>query len=215
MADSEDFARLEQTMDGLEASIASAETMTTAFRAEMEDVSGTMRAASRDASSLGRTLGGSLKGAMSDLVLDGARASDALNGVARSLANSVLGIALRPVQDAVGGAVGGMLGGVFADGAAFSSGKVRAFANGGVVSGPTRFPMRGGQTGLMGEAGPEAIMPLTRGPDGRLGVRAQGGGGPVMVTMNVTTPDAASFARSRGQIAAQLGRALSQGRRNQ
>ena len=151
---------------------------------------------------------------MTDLVLDGARASDALNGVARSLANSVLGIALRPVQDAVGGAVGGLLGGVFADGAAFSSGKVRAFANGGVVSGPTRFPMRGGQTGLMGEAGPEAIMPLSRGPDGRLGVRAQSGG-PVMVTMNISTPDAASFARSRAQVAAQLGRALSQGRRNQ
>ncbi len=39
--------------------------------------------------------------------------------------------------------------------------------------------------GVMGEAGPEAIMPLKRGPDGTLGVRAQGGGGgAVNVSMN-------------------------------
>ena len=46
------------------------------------------------------------------------------------------------------------------------------FAQGGVFDGPVMFPMRGGATGLMGEAGPEAIMPLDRAPDGRLGVRA-------------------------------------------
>ena len=60
----------------------------------------------------------------------------------------------------------------FAKGGVVSGGRVQAFASGGVVSGPTVFPMRGG-TGLMGEAGPEAIMPLARGGDGKLGVRAQ------------------------------------------
>mgnify|MGYP001809720095 CR=1 FL=1 len=54
-------------------------------------------------------------------------------------------------------------------------GRVQAFATGGVVSSPTMFPMRGG-SGLMGEAGPEAILPLTR-INGSLGVKAQGGGG--------------------------------------
>ena len=49
---------------------------------------------------------------------------------------------------------------------------VRPFAKGGVVDGPTMFPMKGA-TGLMGEAGPEAIIPLKRGRDGSLGV--QGG----------------------------------------
>jgi len=44
------------------------------------------------------------------------------------------------------------------------------------VGGPTMFPMNGGKTGLMGEAGPEAIMPLKRGANGKLGVEASGGG---------------------------------------
>ncbi|MEM1375870.1 MAG: hypothetical protein AAGG69_00630 [Pseudomonadota bacterium] len=61
-------------------------------------------------------------------------------------------------------------GGLFADGAAFSGGAVVPFAQGGVVSSPTMFPMAGSLTGLMGEAGPEAIMPLSRTADGRLGV---------------------------------------------
>jgi len=39
------------------------------------------------------------------------------------------------------------------------------------------FPMAGGKTGLMGEAGPEAIMPLKRGANGKLGVQMEGGGG--------------------------------------
>lgn len=86
------------------------------------------------------------------------------------------------------------------------------FADGGVVSGPAVFGMRGG-LGLMGEAGPEAIMPLTRGSDGKLGVRAAEGRA-VSVTMNISTPDVQGFQRSRSQIAAQLSRALSAGARN-
>ena len=78
----------------------------------------------------------------------------------------------------------------------------------------TRFPMRGA-TGLMGEAGPEAIMPLTRGPDGKLGVKTAGGTArPVTVVMNISTPDVKSFQRSQSQIAAQAMRALSRGQRN-
>ncbi|MEM8870629.1 MAG: phage tail tape measure protein [Pseudomonadota bacterium] len=209
-----ELGRLEQTLDGLEGSIGGAEAMTTAFRSEMEDVTASMRVASRDASTLSRSFGTSLKGAMDDLILDGARLSDVLSNVGRSVTKSVLGSAIKPVSDALGGGVNTLISSLFADGAAFSSGRVRAFAQGGVVNGPTTFPMRGG-TGLMGEAGPEAIMPLARGADGRLGVRAAGGGGAVNVTMNITSPDAASFMRSRTQVAAQLSRALGQGQRNQ
>lgn len=74
----------------------------------------------------------------------------------------------------------------FARGAVFPA--IAAFAAGGaftnqVVASPTLFQFgKGGQLGLMGEAGPEAIMPLQRGPDGKLGVQANGGGGRSVVT---------------------------------
>jgi len=62
-----------------------------------------------------------------------------------------------------------------ANGGVYRGGNRIAFAKGGVVGSPTYFPMSGGRTGLMGEAGPEAIMPLRRGPNGKLGVEASGG----------------------------------------
>jgi TP901 family phage tail tape measure protein len=63
-----------------------------------------------------------------------------------------------------------------ANGATFSNG-IAKFASGGIVSSPTLFKFADGgttRTGLMGEAGPEAIMPLKRGSDGSLGVQASG-----------------------------------------
>lgn len=90
--------------------------------------------------------------------------------------------ATRSIFGSIAGGFGGFFGG-FAQGAAFEG-----FATGGsftnsVVRRPTAFPM-----GLMGEAGPEAIMPLTRAPDGSLGVRAAGAGGGFTgnVIVNVT-----------------------------
>jgi len=67
-----------------------------------------------------------------------------------------------------------------AKGGVFSGGNVTPFARGGVINRPTLFPMAKG-AGLMGEAGPEAIMPLTRGPDGKLGVA----GGGTSVNVNI------------------------------
>lgn len=64
----------------------------------------------------------------------------------------------------------------FADGGAFAGGRPIAFASGGIVDSPHLFKFAGG-TGLMGEAGPEAVMPLKRGPGGKLGVVSYGGGG--------------------------------------
>ena len=84
-----------------------------------------------------------------------------------------------------------------ADGNAFGGGKVIPFARGGVVSGPTLFPMRGA-TGLMGEAGPEAIMPLTR-SGGKRGVAAAGASAPpVMVQVNNNTSGQATVNERQG-----------------
>jgi phage-related minor tail protein len=79
---------------------------------------------------------------------------------------------------------GDLPGGVFAMGGVFYGGKVVPFASGGIFNRPTLFPMARGY-GLMGEAGPEAVMPLKRGRDGRLGVEASGGGVSFSPTINI------------------------------
>lgn len=75
-----------------------------------------------------------------------------------------------------GGIVEGHLASESAHGNVFDGGRLVPFASGGIVTRPTVFPMARGGVGLMGEAGPEAILPLVRGPGGNLGVRSEGGG---------------------------------------
>jgi len=215
MTDSDGF----DALDGIEESLASTESVSRAFRAEMEAVRKSLSGATQDASGLSKTIGTGLRRSIDGLIFDGARLSDVMRSLGRSIASKALSSALTPVTNAVGGAVNagvkGLIGSVmpFANGGVMSSGRVRAFANGGVVNGATPFPMRGG-VGVMGEAGPEAIMPLTRGADGKLGVRAAGGSSGVNVTINIQTPDAESFRRSQSQIAAQMSRAIQRGNRN-
>ena len=190
------------------------------FDSELRRMSISLSATGKDVATLEKGLSRGLRKAFDGVVFDGMKLSDALSTVAQSLSNSAYNAAMKPVTDHFGGlltqGIGGLVQGIlpFANGAPFSSGRVMPFADGGVVSQATHFGMRGGM-GVMGEAGPEAIMPLARGPDGKLGVKAGGGGGSSpTVVMNITTPDVAGFRRSRGQIAAQMGRALSAGQRN-
>ena len=83
---------------------------------------------------------------------------------------------------------------------------IQKFAMGGVVNKPTIFPFANG-TGLMGEAGPEAIMPLQRAANGKLGVIASGGGS-TSVVVNVDASGNASVQGDQAQ-AKQLGVAVS------
>jgi phage-related minor tail protein len=76
------------------------------------------------------------------------------------------------------GSLFGAGGPALAKGGVLSRGMLMPFAKGGVIGAPTYFPVGRG-LGLMGEQGAEAVMPLARGPDGRLGVR--GGGAARMV----------------------------------
>jgi phage-related minor tail protein len=67
----------------------------------------------------------------------------------------------------------------------FNRGRIVPFAYGGIINYPTMFPMSGGQTGLMGENGPEAVMPLRRTSRGRLGVETAGGSNIPVVNVSV------------------------------
>ncbi len=96
-----------------------------------------------------------------------------------------------------------------ANGNVFDAGGVTAFAKGGVVGGPTVFPFANG-IGLMGEAGPEAIMPLARGADGKLGVIASGGGAPSVTINNYSGQEATASSDGAGNVVVEIGRAIAQ-----
>lgn len=123
---------------------------------------------------------GAWKDAFKSFVMGTASAREALNGLASGQADK----AKNGLFDSLWSAGKGLLG--FAKGGVFSNGQMQAFAKGGVVSGATAFGMRGG-LGVMGEAGPEAIMPLTRGPGGVLGVAAHGAGAGGVIELSVTS----------------------------
>ncbi|MHC2103401.1 phage tail tape measure protein [Methylobacterium sp. CM6246] len=166
------------------------------------------------AKNFGRSLDSALtRGAASGRSLDGV-----LGTIGSKLAGAAARAAAGPIRSGISGLVNAVLGAGagsetgFARGGVFRGGQVQPFVAGGVVAAPTYFPMANG-TGLMGEAGPEAILPLNRGPDGRLGVAAGGAARPVSVTVNIATPDPGAFRRSEAQVTASLARAVARGQR--
>lgn len=167
---------------------------------------------------LSKKFGQSLSSALTTNLNAGRQLDGMLGTLATKLSSIALKAALTPVSKGLASLVKGLLGSAgdattsaFARGGVIAAGRVRPFASGGIVAAPTYFPMQGG-TGLMGEAGPEAILPLQRGSDGRLGV-ASAGERPVSVNVSIATPDAESFRRSEAQVAASLARAVARGRR--
>ena len=213
-----DIGTMQEQLQALEAQLGSSVSMVAAFDGELARMRETMIFTGREVNTLSSGISGGLRKAFDGLIFDGMKLEDALKSVARTIVDTVYAIAMKPITGAVGGLLAQGISSVmgagmpFANGGAFSQGRVMPFARGGIVSSPTTFPMRGGR-GLMGEAGPEAIMPLARGPDGRLGVQAAGGRS-VNVVMNITTPDVQGFQRSQSQVAAQVSRALARGQRN-
>ena len=168
----------------------------------MRTIDRSMRDINRSAGQFGR--------ALSDAFAQGVTGTRSLDGVLKTLYLRISDIGLRLAFKPLENALTAGFSGLFAGGG--GSGSVQPFASGGIIGTPTYFPMRGGGAGLAGEAGPEAIMPLARGPDGRLGVAASGGGR-ASITVNIATPDADSFRRSELYVTGQIARAVARGQR--
>lgn len=171
------------------------------FRAELSDIGVELDRIGDLADGVGRSLSRAFSGA----ILDGKSLKSVLGEVARAFADIALKAAFKPLGELVSGAIEGLF---TATNPALSG--VTPFAKGGVLASPAYFPMRGG-IGLAGEAGAEAILPLRRGSDGRLGVAS--GGQAINVSFNVTASDARSFVASEAEVSAMLLRAVRRGAR--
>ncbi len=191
--------------------------------AAADEAAGPVEEVTNQFEGMAESLSSTLTGALSAIITG----SDSAAGALKRLLISLMNIGMeqfitKPLEGFMSGLFGGIIGGgagaatasaatprlggtfAFAHGGAFSGGNIIPFANGGVVGSPSYFGMSGGRTGLMGEAGPEAAMPLVRTSSGELGVRAEGGRRIVNVTMNIYTQDANSFRKSKGQIAREM-----------
>jgi len=132
-------------------------------------------------------------------LIDGSKTlGESLSGILKQIGSMVLQFGMKT-----------LIGSLFpsAKGNVFAQNKIVPFAYGGVVNKPTLFPMANGM-GLMGEAGPEAIMPLRRGPGGRLGVESSGGVGNVVVNVDASGSNVEGNADQAGQLGKLLGAAV-------
>ena len=136
----------------------------------------------------------------------------ALSSVATTLSSVLAASIAGPLQSGFSSILSGFTGSLGGGGGGAAT--VAPFADGGVVASPTFFGA-GGSVGLMGERGAEAILPLSRGPNGQLGIAAQQGGGrAVNVNVSIATNDAESFRRSEAQVTGALARAVARGQRS-
>lgn len=176
-------------------------TSTDSFATELDGVSTQLSQINSLSNGVARSLSNAFRGA----ITDGKSFNSLLGSIAKSFSDLALKAALQPLSGLISGAVSNILTATNP-----TLGGVTAFAKGGVIATPTYFPLGSG-IGLAGEAGPEAVMPLTRGPDGSLGVASSGHA--VTVNFNVTTPDAKSFTASQAEVSAMLLRAVKRGTR--
>lgn len=155
--------------------------------------------------------------AFSSSVTGGKQFDDILKSLTLRISDLAVRMAFKPLERGLSSGIESLFSGLFTGGApslTAATGAIKPFASGGVIGTPSYFPLVGGGVGLAGEAGPEAIMPLARGPDGRLGVRGGDSGAATTVNVTIATPDAESFRRSESFVAGQIARAVARGRRS-
>jgi lambda family phage tail tape measure protein len=183
----------------------------------LRDFTEVIGTAFEDAVVQGKSLSSVLQGLEQDLIRIALRVlvtqplqsalTKAFNSGGGDLGSSLFGLLFgssdssAPLVGHTGVGAGGLLGDAWnwlfsAKGNVFSDGAPVPFRKGGVVTRPTIFPFANGGVGVMGEAGDEAIMPLQRGSDGSLGVRASGGASVEVNIMNTTGQPAQATQRT-------------------
>jgi phage-related minor tail protein len=158
---------------------------TAELRAEMENLN-----------TLADSFGNKLVTSMASAVVHGRKLSDVLRGLALSMASQALSAGLKPL--------GNLVGNLFQN--------ITPFAAGGIINSSTLLP-NGSGLALAGENGPEAILPLSRGADGKLGLRGANNRA-ANITINISTPDIQGFRQSQSQVQAMIARAVAAGQRN-
>ncbi len=189
--------------------------MTESVDIEIEVDTKTARDALAQAELSARGFASALSSAFTGIALKGKDLGTVLEQLAQRLATLALNAALKPLESGLTSLLSSAVSGLgFASGGVVAGGEVKPFARGGVVAAPTYFPLSGGgQVGLMGEQGAEAILPLSRGADGTLGVRTSDGAARSSVIVNVSTPDASAFRRSEAYLSGLVARAVARGQR--
>jgi phage-related minor tail protein len=154
--------------------------------------------------------------AFSASVTGGKQFDDVLKSLGLRISDLAVRLAFKPLEKSLTSGISSLLSGLTGIGGNATakvegaSGAIKPFAAGGVIGMPTYFPLTNGGVGLAGEAGPEAIMPLRRGADGRLGVSGSGGN---TINVQIATPDLDNFRRSESYITGQIARAVARGQR--
>ncbi len=159
---------------------------------------------------------GAITRAFAQATAGGRQLDEVLKSLALRLSNLTVQAALKPLARDIAGGIDGivrMLGGSASAAGQGGPALISPFADGGVIRTPRYFPLESG-LGLAGEGGPEAILPLARASDGRLGV-ALAGAAPAAanVSVQIATPDLGSFRRSEAYLTGQIARAVARGQR--
>lgn len=176
---------------------AKAAKMTARYREELEKLT-----KAEELRQLADNIGDEFGKAFTDIIFGAKSARDAIEDLTKAIIQMVFQqLVAKQISGWISGGIMSAFGGGSEKGNVFSGGSIVPFARGGVVSGPTTFPMSNNRTGLMGENGPEAIMPLSRGSNGRLGVEVTGHATKIMnVSVNVNANNPNEFRGSERQM---------------
>jgi phage-related minor tail protein len=187
----------------------------------LQDASSTLDSITAKTQALTISAGGfarAMTQAFSSSINGGKQFDDVLKTLALRVSSLAVTAAFKPLTASLTSGISSLFSGLAGSVGAATGvqanalGAIKPFASGGVIGTPSYFPMMDGGVGLAGEAGPEAIMPLVRGADGRLGVSGSGGGN--SITVQIATPDLDSFRRSESYVTGQIARAVARGQRS-